>query len=176
MQGARGGHYGMTHSIKKRRRLQILQLFFGFFAGATLATVLMTVLFYRDFFPPTPTLAPTVPALPLAEAARTALPPVDKVIVLPTETPLPTTVIATETIATAQQPILIPSATAYNRVTLVPTDRIIAVGDSVMLGGALELKKLLGDLDLDARVGRQPAAAIDVLRARHAAGQIRSMR
>jgi lysophospholipase L1-like esterase len=54
----------------------------------------------------------------------------------------------------------------------VAANRIIAVGDSVMLGAALELEKRLGSMDIDAKVGRQPAAAIDVLRSYHAADQL----
>jgi hypothetical protein len=51
----------------------------------------------------------------------------------------------------------------------------MAVGDSVMLSAASELKRLLGDVDIDAQVGRQPAAAIDVLRQRHATAQLGSI-
>ena len=51
-------------------------------------------------------------------------------------------------------------------------NRITALGDSVMLGAALELEKRFGSMDIDARVGRQPAAAIDVLRSYQAAGQL----
>jgi hypothetical protein len=49
---------------------------------------------------------------------------------------------------------------------------VTAVGDSVMLGAAADLAQSLPDLDLDAKVGRQMDAAMDVLRAARDAGKL----
>jgi hypothetical protein len=49
---------------------------------------------------------------------------------------------------------------------------ITAVGDSVMLAAAEDLKRDLKAIDIDAAVGRQAAGILDVLRARHAAGTL----
>jgi hypothetical protein len=51
----------------------------------------------------------------------------------------------------------------------------VAVGDSVLLSAAGELERLLGHMDVDAVVGRQPAAGIDALRKRYNAGQLGSV-
>jgi hypothetical protein len=65
-----------------------------------------------------------------------------------------------------------PDANATTENTPVAASRIVAVGDSVMLGAALELEKRFGSMDIDARVGRQPSAAIDILRSYHAADRL----
>jgi hypothetical protein len=55
----------------------------------------------------------------------------------------------------------------------MPVGRITAVGDSVMVGAAGELKRAIGkNLDIDAQVGRQASAVIDILRQRQAAGRL----
>ncbi len=46
------------------------------------------------------------------------------------------------------------------------------MGDSVLLGSVAELEQALGQFDIDAAIGFQAANAIDVLRARRAAGQL----
>ncbi len=50
--------------------------------------------------------------------------------------------------------------------------RITAIGDSVMLSAAGELKRALGDVEMDAALGRQSGTTVDLLRARRAAGQL----
>jgi hypothetical protein len=65
-----------------------------------------------------------------------------------------------------------PDANGTTENTPAVASRIIAVGDSVMLGAALELEKRFGSMDIDARVGRQPSAAIDILRSYHAADRL----
>jgi len=54
----------------------------------------------------------------------------------------------------------------------MPTGRVAAIGDSVMVGAAGELQRAIGDLDIDAEVGRQASTAIGILRERRAAGQL----
>jgi peptidoglycan/LPS O-acetylase OafA/YrhL len=53
-----------------------------------------------------------------------------------------------------------------------PTLRVTAVGDSVMLGAAAALAASVPNLDLDAKVGRQMSAALDILRADRDAGRL----
>jgi peptidoglycan/LPS O-acetylase OafA/YrhL len=55
----------------------------------------------------------------------------------------------------------------------VATGPVTAVGDSVMLGAATHLQRTIPNLTtMDAQVGLQVASAIDILRARRAAGQL----
>jgi hypothetical protein len=133
----------------------------GALIGAVLATVLMVGFFRDELFEPSPTLVPTIPGLVMAAPTSTAAP----------VTPTPT---AATTAATASEPTALPtlSATPLTNVRPAPIAHITAVGDSVMLGAALELRKLFSDVDIDARVGRQPAAALDILRERYVAGRL----
>ncbi|MDQ6693960.1 MAG: acyltransferase family protein [Chloroflexota bacterium] len=48
--------------------------------------------------------------------------------------------------------------------------RITAIGDSVMIGAAPELTRVLGNIDIDAAKSRAVSVGIDLLRARSAAG------
>ncbi len=50
--------------------------------------------------------------------------------------------------------------------------RVTAVGDSVMLAAAKDLDKSIGDIDIDAVVGRQVSPVIEILRSRRNAGQL----
>ena len=56
--------------------------------------------------------------------------------------------------------------------TPVLLNRVTAIGDSVMVGAAWALERTIGDLDIDAAVNRQASAAIRILQARRAAGQL----
>jgi lysophospholipase L1-like esterase len=49
---------------------------------------------------------------------------------------------------------------------------VTAIGDSVMLSAAPTLEQTLPNMGINAAVGRQVSAAIDILRARRAAGQL----
>ncbi len=53
-----------------------------------------------------------------------------------------------------------------------PAARVTAIGDSVMRGAAEELGHAIGNVVVDAKVGRQVTAAIAILRARRDAGQL----
>ncbi len=53
--------------------------------------------------------------------------------------------------------------------------RVTAVGDSVMLAAAEDLRRVLGTVDVDAAVGRQAAEALEVLRTRRMAGTLGSV-
>jgi len=56
-----------------------------------------------------------------------------------------------------------------------PDVRITALGDSVMLGAVDQLASALGNLDIDARIGRQASEAIGILRARRSNGLLGSV-
>jgi len=54
----------------------------------------------------------------------------------------------------------------------VPAVRVTAIGDSVMLGAANTLAPAIGNIEVDAAVGRQVSAAIDIMRAYRDAGRL----
>ena len=56
--------------------------------------------------------------------------------------------------------------------TEVPLVRVTAIGDSVMLGGANTLAATVGNIEVDAAVGRQVSAAIDLLWSYRDAGRL----
>jgi peptidoglycan/LPS O-acetylase OafA/YrhL len=64
-----------------------------------------------------------------------------------------------------------PTAAATARPSL-PPPRVTAIGDSVMLGAAPALARAVPNLDLDAKVGRQMSAALDILRSDRASGRL----
>jgi peptidoglycan/LPS O-acetylase OafA/YrhL len=56
--------------------------------------------------------------------------------------------------------------------TPVVAHQVTVIGDSVTLGAVSQLEKALGDVGIDAAVGRQVSAAIAILQQRVAAGQL----
>lgn len=96
--------------------------------------------------PPAATTATASPVLPAATARPEETPPVS---------PPPTA------------PVPRPQATPGTG-----PGRVTAIGDSVMLGAAEQMQDALGALAMDAAIGRQVAAAIEILRAREASGQL----
>jgi peptidoglycan/LPS O-acetylase OafA/YrhL len=110
-------------------------------------------------------------------SARPAPPPaylstasVGSAIALATATATPestpdATVVAAQ-IAAQITPTPVPTATA------VPVPRYTAIGDSVMVGAAPALRDELGEIDIEASIGLQATAAVDVLRERRDAGQL----
>jgi peptidoglycan/LPS O-acetylase OafA/YrhL len=63
-------------------------------------------------------------------------------------------------------------STPQNVDTPAPVIRISAVGDSVMVGSAKQLRAVLETITIDAKVSRQAKAVIAVLRAQRDAGQL----
>ena len=63
-------------------------------------------------------------------------------------------------------PTLVPSPTP------VPTRHVTAIGDSVMVGAAGELGRVIENIDIEAEVGLQSPAALQIIKERHAAGQL----
>lgn len=55
---------------------------------------------------------------------------------------------------------------------LAAAGHVTALGDSVMLGAVVALRRVLGDVDVDAAVSRQVSAGIAILAARRAAGTL----
>jgi hypothetical protein len=141
----------------------------GIIAGAIVTTLLVVALFSDALFPPLPTLVPTMPGLAMAVPTSTVAP------LRATHTATSVDTAEPEMAAMVSEPTALPirpSAAPVTDVTPATVAHITAVGDSVMLGAALELQRLFDDMDIDARVGRQPAAALDILRQRCAAGQL----
>jgi peptidoglycan/LPS O-acetylase OafA/YrhL/lysophospholipase L1-like esterase len=94
-------------------------------------------------------------------------------------TPQPATPTPTPTPLSAEDALLASQLTpvsdgAHNRAPS-PDVRITALGDSVMLGAVGQLASALGNLDIDARVGRQASEAIGILRARRSNGLLGSV-
>lgn len=94
----------------------------------------------------------------------------------------PVTVVKLSATPPAVYPVLTPTGITRPVVTPVPqktvTDvlggnyRVLAIGDSVMLGAAHELEQALGGAEVNAVVSRQPAAAISLLQSRKDAGTL----
>jgi hypothetical protein len=98
---------------------------------------------------PSPPAGPQPPAPPIATAPMLLLP-------APQAAGLP----APQAAALAPAP------------SVVATGHILAIGDSVMIGAAKQLRSVIGDIEVDAKVSRQASAAIKLVRARRDAGQL----
>jgi hypothetical protein len=111
--------------------------------------------------PPTPT-APPAPAQPTATALLLLLPPSDPAAALapPAEAapfaPAPTT----------------EAALAAPAPQAVAAGHVLAIGDSVMIGAAKQLRSVIGDIEVDAKVSRQAVTTVKLVRARRDAGQL----
>jgi peptidoglycan/LPS O-acetylase OafA/YrhL/lysophospholipase L1-like esterase len=110
--------------------------------------------------PASPLASPTPPAQPLPTAASP----------LPTPTAGPTQapVVVSAPAAGATISNTTPPATA----TPVVAHQVTAIGDSVMLGAVPQMEKAIGDVGVDAAVGRQVSTAIATLQQRQAAHQL----
>jgi peptidoglycan/LPS O-acetylase OafA/YrhL len=128
---------------------------------------------------PTPTPLPATPSAAnasdrdLTNAISAQVVPATAVPITPRPaTPTPTPLSAEDTLLASQlTPV---SDGAHNRAPS-PDVRITALGDSVMLGAVDQLASALGNLDIDARIGRQAAEAIGILRARRSNGLLGSV-
>lgn len=121
------------------------------------------------------TVSPPAQAQPTADARATTMPK-------PSPAPLlsPTAEVAETQVAEAT-PNPPDSVSSSSQVTLLPPAspipglqriRVLAVGDSVMLGAAPELRRQIPGINIDASVGRQAASAIALLQARGAADEL----
>lgn len=119
----------------------------------------------------------TAPSLlPLSEATPPAL-----VEPQPASEPAPTAAPGPEPVATATaspapaRPAEPPAPPPPPAPRLPAGTRVLAIGDSVMLGAAYQLGATLGSVEIDAAVGRQSASAISVLNAYRAGGGLPSV-
>ncbi len=73
--------------------------------------------------------------------------------------------------ASTPAPVPTPVGPARPAAALEPAgvNQVTAIGDSVMLGASQDLKRAIGNIEVDAEVGRQVSAAISILKARRAA-------
>jgi peptidoglycan/LPS O-acetylase OafA/YrhL len=118
----------------------------------------------------------------VAASRAPATPPYQRTVAvhLSTRAALPVRVARIARPATSPVPVAAPTATAPPATPAPPTPtaaplpppRVTAIGDSVMLGAATALARDVPNLDLDAKVGRQMSAALDILRADAAAGRL----
>jgi peptidoglycan/LPS O-acetylase OafA/YrhL len=75
----------------------------------------------------------------------------------------------------AAPPLLLPTTAAALLAPPLPvatTGHVLAIGDSVMIGAAKQLRSVIGDIEVDAKVSRQATATINLVRARRDAGQL----
>jgi hypothetical protein len=74
--------------------------------------------------------------------------------------------------ATAVSPIPAPTPAPLPTPTPIVVGRVTAIGDSVMLGAAREMRRSIAAVEIDATVSRQASAAIRLLRERQTAGRL----
>jgi hypothetical protein len=118
--------------------------------------------------------------LPGSSGQEPLPPPLPPLPPPPTSTPLPATPTGTPT--ATRTPTHVPTATRTPTATATPPkptatpvqpySKVFALGDSVMLGGAAELKRVIPNIEVDAAVSRQVSAGISVLKARRDTGRL----
>lgn len=141
--------------------------------------------------PPAPTPKPTATSAPTQTPHPTAIPPT------PTATAKPTATATATAMPTPDQALIDAwlSSGVFNRIpatrtpiptlrplTLAPrpfaatpltaTLRVFAIGDSVMLGAANELRRAVAGIEVDAQVSRHIGATLSILQQRRAAGRL----
>jgi peptidoglycan/LPS O-acetylase OafA/YrhL len=116
----------------------------------------------------------TTSAAPLATDSPAATPRATAPLILPPATQVAAVPpAATQPLATA--PLLFLHATQSAAVPPAPqiaAGRVLAIGDSVMIGAAKQLGRLIGAIEVDAKVSRQAKAAIKLVSERREAGQL----
>ncbi|MEP7215385.1 MAG: acyltransferase family protein [Anaerolineaceae bacterium] len=118
---------------------------------------------------PSPAIEASPPRLvepaPTSEATPTAAPTVE-----------PTAAVTVLSVSSAPpRPAELPAPPPPRAPQLPAGTRVLAIGDSVMLGAAYQLGATLGSVEIDAAVGRQSASAISVLNAYRAGGGLPSV-
>jgi peptidoglycan/LPS O-acetylase OafA/YrhL len=131
------------------------------------ATETPTITVFTDVGTSEPTVTqPTAAETPAVTADVTATPAPSETVIAQVTQEAPTAV------ATVISPALsITDATTLTDV-LGANYHITAIGDSVMKGAAVEMQQAMGNIEVDAVVGRQAAAALTNIRERHDAGTI----
>ena len=121
---------------------------------------------------PAPSPSPSSTSVPTSPAGTVDVPE-DEILAPhpPARTP---TVTATKTPTAAPTGTPAPTTVAPATATPVPAGRhrVLAIGDSVMIGAAVQLQESIADLAIDAAQGRQSWSAAGILRAHLEAGHI----
>lgn len=92
-----------------------------------------------------------------------------------TATPIPTPIVLTPTpeMTGSILPFLpSPTPTVAPSPTPAPAPHVTAIGDSVMVGAAGELSRVISGIDIEAEVGLQSPAALEIIKERRVAGQL----
>jgi hypothetical protein len=115
------------------------------------------------------TASGAVQSVPAATATPARAAPVTQAPALASPT-LTATPAAPTTVAPSPTPIGPgrPTAAAMP----IAVNEVTAIGDSVMLGASPELKRAIGNVEVDAEIGRQVSAAINILKTRRAANRL----
>ena len=74
--------------------------------------------------------------------------------------------------AAALPPTAVAALSAPSVPQLAMAGHVVAIGDSVMIGAARQLRSVIGGIEVDAKVSRQATAAVKLVRARREAGQL----
>jgi peptidoglycan/LPS O-acetylase OafA/YrhL len=122
--------------------------------------------------PATVETTPTPPPAPAVEGTTEPAPTPTAAAPPPTTPPEGTPSPATTPESTATTPQTDPPPSSTPAPDAAPAARVTAIGDSVMLGAASILAPTIGNIEIDAEVGRQVSAAIDLLRAYRDAGRL----
>lgn len=101
-------------------------------------------------------------AAPLPSAAQNETPAAEV-------TPTPAAPLPTPTPPPAMMPRVAPTTPSP---TPIAVGRVTAIGDSVMLGAAREMRRSIAFIEIDAAVSRQANAVINLVAARRAAGRL----
>jgi peptidoglycan/LPS O-acetylase OafA/YrhL len=121
----------------------------------------------------TATLPPAAtPAPPPPSATAAPSPPAPEAAVIaaaPTAQPSPPASPAESAPVPPAEP---PPAPSPADAPPAPALRVTAIGDSVMVGAARQLRAAIGDITIDAAVARQAKTAINILQAQRDAGQL----
>jgi peptidoglycan/LPS O-acetylase OafA/YrhL len=122
----------------------------------------------------TPESAPATPTAPPTEATTDqppAIPTAPPTEATTDQAPAPAAP-AQDTATTPEPTPTDPQSEPTSAPDAAPAVRVTAIGDSVMLGAAATLAPTIGNIEVDAAVGRQVSAAIDTLRVYRDAGRL----
>jgi peptidoglycan/LPS O-acetylase OafA/YrhL len=118
----------------------------------------------------TATIAPTSP--PISTAPPTPAPPTaTALLLLPPTDPAAAPAPPAEVAPFAPAPTTEAALTAPAPQTIA-AGHVLAIGDSVMIGAAKQLRSVIGDIEVDAKVSRQAVTTVKLVRARRDAGQL----
>lgn len=111
--------------------------------------------------PPTPTASPKADNSPARTSPVPTVPKVENPAGLTSPSPAPTASPKAENSNVLTDPTLVNASGTYNPVLLTPS--VTAIGDSVMLGAAPVLEKMISGITVDGKVSRQLSQAPDII-------------